>query len=75
MTKQILLFLVAILLVTSSQPTEAQPTGKVARIGVLRPEQPGDTGGEGLISAFRQGLLQLGHIEGKNITRSSLGRG
>jgi putative ABC transport system substrate-binding protein len=67
MTKQILLFVVTILLVTFSQPAEAQPTGKVARIGVLRPERPEDAAGESLIEAFRQSLLELGHVEGKNI--------
>jgi putative ABC transport system substrate-binding protein len=59
--------LVAVLLVVSSAPANAQQPGRIARIGLLRPERPGDAGVEALIDAFRRGLRQLGYIEGKNI--------
>jgi putative ABC transport system substrate-binding protein len=51
----------------------AQPTGKYPRIGTLRPGSPPDP----LLEAFRQGLRELGYVEGRNImleTRSSFPR-
>jgi putative ABC transport system substrate-binding protein len=42
---------------------EAQPVGKIARIGMLRPGSPPDP----LVEAFRQGLRELGYVEGQNI--------
>jgi putative ABC transport system substrate-binding protein len=48
-------------------PAETQQPAKVARIGLMFPERRGDARGEGLIEAFRQGLRDLGYLEGKNI--------
>ena len=42
---------------------EAQGAGKVARIGILSPS-PANAG---RVEAIRQGLLALGHVEGRNI--------
>ena len=42
---------------------EAQPAGKVHRVGVLM----NDGAPPGLLEAFREGLRDLGYIEGKNI--------
>ncbi|HXV48023.1 MAG TPA: ABC transporter substrate-binding protein [Candidatus Binatia bacterium] len=50
-----------------SSASNAQQRGTIARIGLLRPERPGDAGVEALIDAFRRGLRQLGYVEGKNI--------
>src|SRR5262245_47057607 len=44
---------------------EAQPAGKVYRIGFLLGGYPGDSGG--VAEAFRDGLRDLGYIEGRNI--------
>ncbi len=44
--------------------SEAQPV-KVPRIGVLSPGSPG--GPTPLLDAFRQGLRELGYVEGQNI--------
>ena len=44
---------------------EAQPTGKVWRIGVLEPSLPAANGH--LVAAFRQALRELGWEEGRNI--------
>jgi putative tryptophan/tyrosine transport system substrate-binding protein len=44
---------------------EAQQTGKVARIGILEARGPSDRAQ--IWEAFRQGLRELGYIEGKNI--------
>ena len=43
---------------------EAQPAGKVYRIGFLRNGPPPKT----FIEGFRQGLRELGYVEGQNIT-------
>jgi putative ABC transport system substrate-binding protein len=44
--------------------TEAQQAGKVYRIGALR---IGSVSSERTVEAFRQGLRDLGYVEGKNI--------
>src|SRR5689334_895849 len=47
----------------ASRVTDAQSTGTVARIGLLTPSSPAGSGH--LVEAFRQGIRELGHIEGK----------
>jgi len=47
---------------------EAQPAGKVARIGILDPHSPSIAAP--YHDGFRQGLRQLGYVEGQNITIS-----
>jgi putative ABC transport system substrate-binding protein len=44
---------------------EAQPAGKVARVGFLSPAS--STVGPHILEAFRQGLRDLGYVEGQNI--------
>ena len=56
---------VAVLLLAAPLSGEAQQAGKVARLGVLLFSTPE---GEPNFLAFRQGLSELGHIEGKNLT-------
>src|SRR5260370_8957643 len=51
---------------------EAQAAAKVARIGILSPASSSDAGGNPsdlavLFAAFREGLRELGHVEGQNI--------
>ena len=46
---------------------EAQPAGKVSRIGVLAPDVTGPQPSRS-IDAFRQGLRDLGYVEGQTIT-------
>jgi len=51
---------------------EAQPAGKAARIGVLSPGSPSGAGRNPsdlavLFAAFREGLRELGYVEGQNI--------
>jgi putative tryptophan/tyrosine transport system substrate-binding protein len=59
-------FLLTVLVGTAATPlaTEAQPAGKVYRIGFLRNGPPPKT----FIEGFRQGLRELGYVEGQNIT-------
>src|SRR5437667_11313419 len=58
-------FLTALIvsLVTAPRAAEAQPAGKVARIGFLRPGQPPKT----FVEAFQQGLREQGYVEGQNV--------
>jgi putative ABC transport system substrate-binding protein len=51
-------------LFTLCSPADAQPTKKVPRIGFLSPRSPG---ADFRTDAFRQGLRDLGYIEGKTI--------
>jgi putative ABC transport system substrate-binding protein len=49
---------------------DAQQAGKVPRIGFLRVTSPSDR--PSLLDAFRQGLRELGWVEGQNIVIESL---
>jgi putative ABC transport system substrate-binding protein len=63
------------LLCATSFPTEAQDAAKVYRIGVL--ETVGPESNVANLSAFRQGLRELGYVEGQNFVieyRSADGR-
>ena len=51
------------LLLALCPSAQAQQAKKIPRIGVLRPGSPADTN----IEPFRQGLRELGYVEGKNI--------
>lgn len=55
----------AVLLLAAPLSGEAQQAGKVARLGVLLFSSPE---GDPNVTAFRQGLRELGHVEGKNLT-------
>ena len=50
-------------LVSAPPPAGAQPAGKVPRIGILRAGSPPDP----FVDAFRQGLRELGYVEGQSI--------
>ena len=62
-TRRKLLIASAVLLIAAPLRTEAQQPGKVFRIGFLRTSAPPDA----YIEAFRQGLMELGYTEGKNV--------
>jgi putative tryptophan/tyrosine transport system substrate-binding protein len=64
MNPKFLWLLTAILLVPI-HPSDAQQPTKVPRIGYLTGATPG--GQAARIDAFRQGLRELGYVEGKNI--------
>src|SRR5262245_50672586 len=65
MNHKIILFLLFASALICSNLVEAQPTGKVARIGILDPSTV--SGSAVLLDAFRQELRKLGWIEGKTI--------
>jgi putative tryptophan/tyrosine transport system substrate-binding protein len=56
--------LVAILVLLFGVAAEAQQQAKAARVGFLMASSPG---ADARVEAFRQGLRDLGYIEGKNI--------
>ncbi len=49
----------------------AQPQANVPRVGYLSPGSPSDLGRQRRLEAFRQGLRDLGYVEGQNITLES----
>ena len=58
-------FLVVLIVVALCNPAEAQQPKKVPRIGYLTASNPSSMSAR--VEAFRQGLRELGYIEGKNI--------
>ena len=71
-------FAVALLLLAAPLGVEAQQTEKVHRIGYLSGGSPSSARTSLLVEAFRDGLRELGYVEGRNIAiewRFSEGRG
>jgi len=56
-------FLGALALLAVPTAAQAQPAGKVAKIGLLTPSSPAGSGH--LVEAFRHAFRKLGHIEGE----------
>jgi putative ABC transport system substrate-binding protein len=65
MTKKIIFLALCSLLLTPCCAAEAQQPTKVPRIGYL--SNASLSAQAGRVEAFRQGLRELGYIEGKNI--------
>ena len=61
-----LVFVLTALFLAAVNPSHAQQTGKIFRIGFLDPSTA--SGSAVLLEAFRQELSKLGWIEGKNFT-------
>src|SRR5262245_51352630 len=59
------LWLLTLILLTAGKLAEAQQPKKVPRIGYLSATSPSVNPSR--IEAFRQGLRELGYVEGKNI--------
>ena len=56
---------VILLLLAAPLTVDAQPTGKVYRIGVILTAAPHETGH--LFKALNEGLRELGYVEGRNV--------
>jgi putative tryptophan/tyrosine transport system substrate-binding protein len=69
MSGKIFVWLLATLLLTAASPIEAQQPAKVPRIGFLSSLSPAVVSAR--MDAFRQGLRELGYVEGKNIVIES----
>src|SRR5215831_12784618 len=65
MRKTVISFALTALFSAFCASSEAQQTGKVPRIGFLMGTSPSTISDR--IEAFRQGLRELGYVEGKNI--------
>src|SRR5215472_2796481 len=63
MSRNIFSVALCTLLFALSFPAEAQQAGKIAKIGYFAPGS--STTGSHLLKAFRQGLQELGYVEGK----------
>ena len=75
MKSKSLIWLLTTVLLTTVTPTDAQQSAKVPRIGYLTGVSPSTNSARH--EAFRQGLRELGYVEGKNIViewRSSEGK-
>jgi putative tryptophan/tyrosine transport system substrate-binding protein len=62
-SKSVFCFALSALLLALCLPADAQQLKKVPRIGFLSP-----TSDDSRVEAFRQGLRELGYVEGQNIT-------
>ncbi|HEV8341445.1 MAG TPA: ABC transporter substrate-binding protein [Candidatus Binatia bacterium] len=65
MTRSIIVCLLPTVLLLTVSLSGAQQPGKIPRIGFLAPFSPGP---DHRVEAFRQGLRELGYVEGQNIT-------
>src|SRR4029434_5179367 len=66
MKKRITLWLLATLFLANVALADAQQTGKIFRVGFL--DSSTASGIAVLVDAFRQELIKLGWVEGKNLT-------
>ena len=66
MTKKIILLALCSLLLAPSSAVEAEQPTKIPRIGILAPDSSAFPA-SARYDSFRQGLRELGYIEGKNI--------
>jgi len=57
----------AVLLLAAPLAAEAQQAGEVPRVGYINPGYPSDPVRLRRFEAFRQGLRELGYVEGRNI--------
>jgi len=63
--KAIALITLALTILTAPLAIEAQPAGKVPRVGILITGSPSLAGSN--LAAFQQGLRDLGYVEGQNL--------
>ena len=63
--KAIALLTLALTILVAALAAEAQPAGKVPRVGLLITGSPSLAGSN--LAAFQQGLRDLGYVEGQNL--------
>jgi putative tryptophan/tyrosine transport system substrate-binding protein len=67
MGKRILLSVAAVIVMVFACEADAQQRGKVPHVGILLPSSP-TSSPDANLEAFRQGLRDLGYVDGRNIT-------
>jgi putative tryptophan/tyrosine transport system substrate-binding protein len=67
MDKRILLSVAAVIVMVFACEADAQQRGKVPHVGILLPSSP-TSSPDANLEAFRQGLRDLGYVDGRNIT-------
>jgi putative ABC transport system substrate-binding protein len=67
MTCRTIGLLVTLSLLVVPLAAEAQPPAKIPRVGFLSPSSPADPRTQRFLEAFRQGLRELGWVEGQKI--------
>src|SRR5512139_1701943 len=63
MNRKIFIWLLATIVLAIVQSVQAQPSGKIARVGILfigGTDQP-------YLESFKQGMRDLGYVEGKSV--------
>jgi putative ABC transport system substrate-binding protein len=66
MIERTIAWVVTVIILAVVSPADAQQHGKIPHIGILSPSAPDRAPPENL-EAFRQGLRDLGYVEGRNI--------
>src|SRR5262245_42024401 len=69
MTRKITVLSLCVVLLAATVPARAQQVAKVAQVGLLLAVSPSSAAAR--TEAFRQGLRDLGYVEGKNIVLES----
>jgi putative ABC transport system substrate-binding protein len=67
MGKRILLSVAAVIVMVFACEADAQQRGTVPHVGILLPSSP-TSSPDANLEAFRQGLRDLGYVDGRNIT-------
>jgi putative tryptophan/tyrosine transport system substrate-binding protein len=62
--RALIIVTLAVVVLSTPLPVATQPRGKLPSVAVL---EPGRAPGAGCLAGFRQGLRELGYIEGQNI--------
>jgi putative ABC transport system substrate-binding protein len=65
MSRRMMVFVLSVAILACTHPAQAQQPKKVPRIGFLATVSPSTISDR--VEAFRQGLRELGYVEGKNI--------
>jgi putative ABC transport system substrate-binding protein len=66
-----LIVILALTILAVPLAATAQPRGKIPRVGVLEPASPQTADPRGCHQGFRQGLRDLGYVEGQNVLLDS----
>ena len=69
--RSVVVVILALAVVFPAPPTRAQQATRMVRLGFLSPSSPSNSRAASIFAAFRQGLRELGYLEGRSITIES----